>query len=231
MEHYPRQISEAEVLELFVFVRTKYVHYYDLQLELVDHLSSALEARWQEDPQLSFKQALAEEYAKFGFAGFSRIITQRQGEYAKRLFPALGQELLTWLQPPRVVLVLGLIGSLIVALPQHPWLFFLPTAVILLVQLPFLRLFKQYRKEFYHQKRRLLGVEVHLGNPLLLLLIMQMQLQLVDDYQRLGNFLSTCPSWQLGLVATAITLVNIGTWEWVRITQNHLQATMLTFAR
>lgn len=41
-----KQVSPAQVEALFKFFRSKYVHYYDVQIELVDHFASAIEAMW-----------------------------------------------------------------------------------------------------------------------------------------------------------------------------------------
>jgi hypothetical protein len=41
------------------------MEWYDLQSELVDHLANAIETQWQENPKLSFNEALNKEF-KFG---------------------------------------------------------------------------------------------------------------------------------------------------------------------
>jgi hypothetical protein len=43
------------------------VEWYDLQSELVDHLANAIETQWQENPKLSFNEALNKEFRSSAF--------------------------------------------------------------------------------------------------------------------------------------------------------------------
>jgi len=70
-------ITDAQYESLFAFCRRHYVHYYDVQVELVDHLSAAIEERMQQNPKLSFDQALDSVYADFGIKGFADIVATR----------------------------------------------------------------------------------------------------------------------------------------------------------
>ncbi len=70
-------ITDAQYESLFAFCRRHYVHYYDVQVELVDHLSAAIEERMQQNPKLSFDQALDSVYAGFGIKGFADIVATR----------------------------------------------------------------------------------------------------------------------------------------------------------
>ena len=70
-------ITDAQYESLFAFCRRHYVHYYDVQVELVDHLSAAIEERMQQNPKLSFDQALDSVYAGFGIKGFADILATR----------------------------------------------------------------------------------------------------------------------------------------------------------
>ena len=38
-----KQVSPTQIEALFKFMRRKYVRYYDVQIELVDHFASAIE--------------------------------------------------------------------------------------------------------------------------------------------------------------------------------------------
>lgn len=67
------RVTEEQVEELFQFCRDHYVPFYDLQVELVDHMASSIEEQWGSDPQLPFDQALNNSFKRFGVYGFSRI--------------------------------------------------------------------------------------------------------------------------------------------------------------
>lgn len=70
-------LSEEQIGELFAFCEKKYVRWYDVQVELVDHLAHAIEDRMAKDPSLGFESALRNVYEGFGIFGFSRIVSER----------------------------------------------------------------------------------------------------------------------------------------------------------
>jgi hypothetical protein len=70
-------LSEKQIGELFAFCEKKYVRWYDLQVELVDHLAQAIEDRLAKDPSLGFETALRNVYEGFGIFGFSKIVSER----------------------------------------------------------------------------------------------------------------------------------------------------------
>lgn len=52
------KIKSIQIERLYQFTRQHYVEWYDLQTELVDHLANAIEQQWQENPNISFEDAL-----------------------------------------------------------------------------------------------------------------------------------------------------------------------------
>jgi hypothetical protein len=51
------QLSAEQIQVLFSFTEKKKVHWYDLQLELVDHLACRIEEEMEADTSLSFEAA------------------------------------------------------------------------------------------------------------------------------------------------------------------------------
>jgi hypothetical protein len=49
----------------------------------VDHLANAIETQWQENPKLSFNEALNKEFKKFGVFGFMDVVEKRQTVLSK----------------------------------------------------------------------------------------------------------------------------------------------------
>ncbi len=68
------KLSKEQIQKLYTFTHQHYVEYYDLQTELVDHLANAIEEQWQENPKLSFDEALQIEFKKFGVFGFMDVV-------------------------------------------------------------------------------------------------------------------------------------------------------------
>jgi hypothetical protein len=70
-------LTREQVDHLFAFCNKHYVQYYDLQIELVDHLANAVEEKMATDSMLSFEDALHKIYAGFGIRGFADIVKAR----------------------------------------------------------------------------------------------------------------------------------------------------------
>lgn len=73
-----KKVSAKEVEKLFEFTKEHYVEYYDLQIELVDHLACAIEEKWEKDDTISFEKALKDVFKKFGISGFSYLVNERK---------------------------------------------------------------------------------------------------------------------------------------------------------
>lgn len=79
-----KKLSQEQLNCLFKFTQKHYVEYYDLQLELVDHLACGIEAQWENDESISFEDALNTEFKKFGIFGFSDIVEKRKMQLLKK---------------------------------------------------------------------------------------------------------------------------------------------------
>lgn len=71
------ELSEKQIEQLFEFTRKHYVEYYDVQVELVDHLASSIEHELEQNPNLSFDNALNIVFKSFGIFGFSDVVENK----------------------------------------------------------------------------------------------------------------------------------------------------------
>lgn len=76
-------LSQEQIQQLFSFTEKKFVPWYDLQVELVDHLANKIEAAMEIDASLSFERALGNVYTSFGIFGFAEIVEERQKTLTK----------------------------------------------------------------------------------------------------------------------------------------------------
>lgn len=97
-------LSETEIKKLFAFAEKKFVHWYDLQIEIVDHLASSIEAEIQSNAALTFEAALDKVYKSFGIFGFARIVQERQTQLAKAAKKRWWQEFRSFFLWPRIIL-------------------------------------------------------------------------------------------------------------------------------
>ena len=79
-------LTEEQINRLYKFCVQHYVRYYDVQIELVDHLANAIEAKMEADKKLDFESALRSVYAGFGVMGFSKIITEKTAAVSKQIW-------------------------------------------------------------------------------------------------------------------------------------------------
>ena len=97
------QLTQEQIESLFAFTRKKYVRWYDVQVELVDHLASSIEEEMQKDKNLSFEKALDKVYARFGIFGFAKIVQEKEASMAKTVKKAWWKELIKQLNWPNVL--------------------------------------------------------------------------------------------------------------------------------
>ncbi len=100
------KLAQNQIQQLYTFTRQHYVEYYDLQTELVDHLSNGIEEQWQENATLSFKEALQKEFKKFGVFGFMNVIEQHQKSMNKRYWKILVRFVKEWFKLPKLIITL-----------------------------------------------------------------------------------------------------------------------------
>ncbi|MBZ4189209.1 hypothetical protein [Niabella beijingensis] len=71
-------LTNEQIQTLDQFCQKKGVRYYDLKMELVDHLAAGIEEKMTASPGLEFDAALQQVYAAFGISGFSKVVQQRE---------------------------------------------------------------------------------------------------------------------------------------------------------
>jgi len=100
-----KKVTSLQIERLFQFTDQHFVDYYDVQLELVDHLANAIEEQWQENSDKDFETALQEEFKKFGVFGFLEVVEARQAAMQKRYHQLMWKEAKEFLKLPKVVIL------------------------------------------------------------------------------------------------------------------------------
>lgn len=103
-----RKITLQEIEQLHTFVRQHYVEFYDVELELVDHLANDIEAQWQEDTQLSFDLALDRAFKRFGIFGFTDVIELKINQLKMSYVRGMIKEIATFFTWPKIVFSIAL---------------------------------------------------------------------------------------------------------------------------
>lgn len=185
-----KKISPEEYEQLFAFIKKHYVEYYDLQCELADHLANAIEEQWQNNPSLSFEDALNIEFKKFGIFGFMGVVESRQAALSKSYNKLLWVYLREFFKLPKIVLTL-LFGFAIFKILEYSKLAFLTLLLCLTIFsiAKFIALQRQYRKKVKATGKRWMLEDIIKkgGTPLALYLC---TVFLPSDYPQEPTFLA-----------------------------------------
>ena len=106
------KLSVEQIDRLYCFTREHFVEHYDLQTELVDHLSNAIEQEWKENPKLSFEEALQKEFKKFGVFGFMDVVEQRQAALNKKYNRLIWKHFKGFFSIPKILITISLVFGL-----------------------------------------------------------------------------------------------------------------------
>ena len=110
------KLTTEQINQLYTFTRQPYVEWYDLQTELVDHLANAIEEQWQENPKLSFNEALQNEFKKFGVFGFMDVVEGKQRFLQKKYNQIVWSIVKTFFTLPKIMGTIGVTGVLFLLL-------------------------------------------------------------------------------------------------------------------
>ena len=100
------KINDSQLAQLYTFTQKHFVEWYDLQMELVDHLAHGIEAQWKENPSLSFEDVLQKEFKKFGVFGFMDVVEERQKSLSKKYSRLIWKHVRAFFKIPRIFLLL-----------------------------------------------------------------------------------------------------------------------------
>ncbi|MEK6511981.1 hypothetical protein [Myroides odoratimimus] len=103
-----KTLTTDQIQALHTFVKKHYVEYYDIELELVDHLANGIESQWREDGSLTFETVLDREFKKFGVFGFSTIIEKKENSLTYFYLGIILKEVLRFLHWPKLLLTSAL---------------------------------------------------------------------------------------------------------------------------
>lgn len=98
------KLTEAQINLLFLFCEQEEVRYYDVQIELVDHLASGIEQKWVQSPEMLFDEALWSVFDDFGPAGFSRVKAMKERALHKKYNRVQWAHIADFFKLPKIIL-------------------------------------------------------------------------------------------------------------------------------
>lgn len=111
-----RIISHKETEELFNVCQNYGVVYYDVQIELVDHLASLIEEQWKETPEISFQQGLKNAVSSFGKSNFTKVARQKEKEVNRKYNLLLWKFFIEFYKWPKLLITITFTLGLLILL-------------------------------------------------------------------------------------------------------------------
>src|SRR6187549_2909163 len=84
MQNRHNMLTTGQIDMISMYCEHRGVAYYDVQLELVDHIADIIEQLQKENPQLAFKEALELAGSRFSKAEFDAIVASKRNQLLAR---------------------------------------------------------------------------------------------------------------------------------------------------
>ncbi|HEX7585285.1 MAG TPA: hypothetical protein VF373_11395 [Prolixibacteraceae bacterium] len=108
-----KRLNPEQIDNLCEFCEFHNVYYYDVQIELVDHLASSVEKLWETNPELPFEEAVFLVGEQFGGkAGFVSIREAKGKELQKKYTRLQWKYIEEFFQLPKIILTLAITFTL-----------------------------------------------------------------------------------------------------------------------
>lgn len=185
------KLTTTQIDHLYTFTHQHYVEWYDLQSELVDHLANAIEMQWQENPKLTFDEALNKEFQKFGIFGFMDVIDEKRKALGKKYNLMIWSHFKEFFGIPKIIWTSSTIGIIYMILKSmnDPSLFVFGSFFVLM-GLIFYKLF-QNKKSLKQENKKWLFKEIIFNygsaNGIIILLFQILNSSFWSSEQFLGN--------------------------------------------
>ncbi|PZR23710.1 MAG: hypothetical protein DI535_23440 [Citrobacter freundii] len=138
-------LTNEQIQELHAFCYKHSVRYYDVQVELVDHLANAIEAQMEANPQLTFEDALRNVYKGFGVMGFGPLVAAKQKAVDKQARKQLWRSFRQQFRWPAILLALMVFALCYSLLQLSSEKYFLIPAISSLVVMTTITIVSGYR--------------------------------------------------------------------------------------
>lgn len=146
-------LSDEHIKELYAYCERKSIVYYDLQVEIVDHVANAIEEKMSNNPSISFKEALEEVHRSFGIFGLRDMVEEKTSTMRKQYGKMRRKLFWSYFTMPKIIFTVFLVVvaiSIERLLPEA----FLPYTVLVIGPTMVFYIFRfEFAKRKYRKKR------------------------------------------------------------------------------
>jgi len=146
-------ISQDQIKDLYTFTEKHFVEWYDVQTELVDHLANGIELQWQNDPNLTFDEALKLEFGKFGIMGFSEVVEEKTKSLDRYYRKLVWEYFKDYFKLPKIIISFFIVYAVYLGLYhlENKLIIIIPIAITLVI-IHFYHLYKSSKNIKLRQK-------------------------------------------------------------------------------
>lgn len=98
-----RELTTEQINRLYRYVNDKGVEYFDIQIELVDHIASIIEERWNNYSEQSVDETLNGVLVAFEKYGFKRLVREKERQVARQYRRYFWQNFKSFFSWPKVL--------------------------------------------------------------------------------------------------------------------------------
>lgn len=130
-----KTLTIEQVKKLFALCEKHEVYDYDVQIEMVDHLASAIEEKWQIEPELGFGWALKKSFTNLNWRTFRKLESKLTRQLKHKFRRILWQYFLEYFKLPKILITVALslvILALLQLTERNAWiiaLYFVPLSL------------------------------------------------------------------------------------------------------
>jgi hypothetical protein len=98
-----KELTTEQINRLYRYVNDKGVEYFDIQIELVDHIASIIEERWNNYSEQSVDETLNGVLVAFEKYGFKRLVREKERQVARQYRRYFWQNFKSFFSWPKVL--------------------------------------------------------------------------------------------------------------------------------
>jgi hypothetical protein len=157
------KLSPSQIEYINHYVVSKDIKWYELQMELTDHLVMEMERIWEQSPELSFHQVMNQAERLFGRNGFKEIENERKMILQKEFNRQMRKMVAEFLNFPKII------GSVLIGILIYQGSFYFDnpskyiTGFFALLYLLTIPIFYSWFKNRKINGERFLAVEISFG--------------------------------------------------------------------
>ena len=107
------ELTKEQIRDVNGYLWSCGIKYYDVRSEIVDHFSSILEVKLEENPALNFKQEIIKIHKEFGENGFKDFLAQKKDSVKKIFYKRTLKHIKTFFKFPKIIISVAIFYCLV----------------------------------------------------------------------------------------------------------------------